>query len=495
MIKENKKLIFVLGFILVFYIWVGGTASSGFNPDRNIYNYYNMLTDGFLGGKLHLLVQPRPEILRLDNPYDFETVNKYSKFYLWDTCFYHRKYYIYNSIVPIVFVYLPYKFLFKIGISDYLVTTIFMFLGLVFTVLTLKKIWNKYFNHLPEWIFLLCVLTLGFSNIAPHMLRRLAQYQVAISSGYFFLNASIFFLYKASSEVKNISRNLLIASFLFGLSVLSRFDLIFGIAIFFLVWKKISDKKSSLLYLGQLLIPMLMCFVFQGLYNYLRFDDFLEFGSKYHLGLKSKWLFGFDYIVTGLYLYLVNNLYITSEFPFVYCASFFPPYLKIPKLSYIERTTGIFTTVPNSIFFIAHYGIIGFFNKPFSEKLKKNFPKFEFNLFFLPGITILLVLAMLNMFSMRYSTDFTTLLLSASFIIFFQLYSLLFQDKKKLKIINYIFIAFSLISIYNGFAFSVIGCEIEVAKYGLLAHNPEQYYFLKNLFEPVSKIIFKLLGR
>jgi len=45
-------------------------------------NYFHLLADGFRAGKTHLLVEPHPDLLALEDPYPFE--NRESTPHLWD---------------------------------------------------------------------------------------------------------------------------------------------------------------------------------------------------------------------------------------------------------------------------------------------------------------------------------------------------------------------------------------------------------------------------
>src|SRR3990172_4889103 len=103
----------LLGVAFSFYLW---TASSSNNPFsfgprpsnyyrdfygskdyRNKQNYYNMLSDAFLSGRLSLLLEPRKELLDLPDPYD-PSLN--AQFKLHDVSLYNGKYYLPSGPTP-----------------------------------------------------------------------------------------------------------------------------------------------------------------------------------------------------------------------------------------------------------------------------------------------------------------------------------------------------------------------------------------------------------
>ena len=258
----------ILGLIFYYYFWTASGGSNNFDPNTNIYNYYNQLADAFVQGKLHLLTEPSKEILESPDPYNPATrISHY--FYPWDTSLYKGKYYLYYGVTPVITFYLPYKLLIHRSPSDYFAVMIYMFGGLLWTVALLREICNRCFRTIPNWMILTVICVLGLADAAPYMLRRLAHYQVAISCGFFFVSGGIYLLYRGFNNPTQNLKLLYLGSLFLGLAVGARPHLIaVGIVIILSILKVIKhypvQDKARTNKICAFLLPYLLCLFLLG---------------------------------------------------------------------------------------------------------------------------------------------------------------------------------------------------------------------------------------
>ena len=153
-----------------------------------------MLSDALLAGQLNLLVKPAPELLALKNPYD-PAVN--APYRLHDMSLYHGRYYMPWGPTPALTLFIPFRVL-PGDLPENLAVAIFSFGGLVFSTLLFKLLLRRFFPSNPPWFEFVGAAALAFGNAAPFILRRPAVYEVAITSGYCFMFAGLYFLCSAA---------------------------------------------------------------------------------------------------------------------------------------------------------------------------------------------------------------------------------------------------------------------------------------------------------
>ena len=61
-----------LALVLAFYSWTAWSTARTFPNQVDVggRDYFNLLTDAFVHGQVSLLVEPSPQLLALDDPYD-----------------------------------------------------------------------------------------------------------------------------------------------------------------------------------------------------------------------------------------------------------------------------------------------------------------------------------------------------------------------------------------------------------------------------------------
>lgn len=466
--------------ILYFYYWTASIASDNFNPSRNIYRNYNFLVDAFISKRLYLIEINKQcsDLL----PGDF-----------WDYSCYKKKIYSYFGIAPALVLYLPYKLITGKNLSDYMAAFLFFVGGFIFNYLFLSYIRKKYYKELSNLPFFISTFAVGICNAGPFILRRLADYQVAIASGYFFNSATLYFLSTSIEDKKINAKKVLLASLMSGFAFASRpqncfFYLTSAIIMFFYVWRL---KKLNLKFLFYLCFPFVACGLLIALYNYFRFDNPLEFGFFYQRGMPLGKMFEFVNLQINSYVYLIHPIQVSKVFPYFYATSVNLPEsirVMLPQKYFVEKTAGIFPCTPflviNIFSFIFCY--IAWKMSDIEDKREKMvFPVFESLLAFLPSLTILIFLLFMPFASMRYLGDFLAFFLIFTSLAWF--YSLLHLRRIK-NAYNFLLISgltLALISIMIWFLFSISGCEYDQRLYGLFSQSPEQYNTLENFFNSV----------
>ena len=195
-ILKHKALIAFCALVGAYYLWTVWSSGSpiAFGQDRGTltaykgptslgHNYYNLLSDGFLAGHLHLLVAPDPGLLALPNPYD-PAVNQNLALGIHDLSLYHDKLYLYWGPTPALLLYMPFRLL---GLGDLPDTTaifLFAFVGFCFSIACLRALAQRFAPDAPRWMLGAAAVALAFSNALPFTLRRVAIYEIAIAAGF-----------------------------------------------------------------------------------------------------------------------------------------------------------------------------------------------------------------------------------------------------------------------------------------------------------------------
>ena len=473
-----------LGIIFAYYFWTA--SSSGVITD-----YYNWLSDAFLAGSLSLLWEPSEELLNLMDPYD---PSSNQQLRLHDIVLYNGKYYTYWGPVPALILFMPFRLIFGANRPENLAVPFFCFGGLIWSILLLQFLAKTYFAKTPFWMYFAAIFCLSFSNIAPFILRRPAVYEVAISSGYFFLFGGLYWLLSGGLHGKAQPWRLLLGSLFLGLAVGSRPHFVFAVIFPLLLWLKFLKEQYRLPHLKEALIeglylfgPFLACIGLLGLYNHLRFESWTEFGSRYQLAaiyMPTHKFFGLSRILPGLYFYFLAPARISLEFPFLHLAPSYP--WSLPEGYYApEAVAGVLANIP----FIN----ILFLSPLVSQRsLRDSKPYLSLTLTFFILLALALVFLMSAVFAsatMRYEVDFASLLLLPSILLWF------YFDERfgNRKFERFIIRTFSLVLIVYGCLFN--GAISLTGYHDLLkARHPETYKSIEKAFLPLQQTAARFLA-
>jgi hypothetical protein len=342
--------IFVCIAIAVYALWY---SSAGRFPAFPAYsNDYIQLGEAFLHGQVSLLEQPDPGLKALQNPYDYQ--QRLNIHYHWDASYYEGRYYLYWGPVPAL-VFAAAEGLVHAPPSASLMVD-FAYIGLAVVVLVILLLISRYLfpeapGLFPGLFTLLALVNLPFL----FLLGNPQIYHASIIFGQLFLLLGLlgWIIYMITER----SAGLIIAGLGWGLAVGSRVNLAVSVAIlvvFALAWIGYgSGWKPSWKRAGPLLIPLVLCGLGLGLYNFARFGNPLETGQKYQLTIPAahSTYFSISYLPSNLYIYLFYPIDLAGKFPFVksalFDASLIPNWISLPAaMSFDHNVFGVFSSAP-----------------------------------------------------------------------------------------------------------------------------------------------------
>jgi hypothetical protein len=324
---EQRGLLLIAVAIAWFYLWTATSGPEHFSlkQEPGELDYYNLQVDGFLSGHLNLKYQGDPGLATLKDPYDPAQNAPYR---VLDMSYYKGKYYIYFGPTPALVLLLPWKLITGEHLPSHIATVIFTTAGYWISLLILLRLRRRCFPDVgvgPVW---LTALIMGLASMAPALLRRPAVYELAISCGYFFVMLAFWALYHAITAERRRLAWLALASTAYGLAILARPTCIYGAVIFPLVvgsrawWRERPQRWISadgLRLLAAAALPLGFIFLGMLLYNYLRFDNPLEFGQIYQLtgrDMSKVRAFSWSYLPFNAWLYLLMPAQHSAYFPF-----------------------------------------------------------------------------------------------------------------------------------------------------------------------------------
>ncbi len=337
----------LLALIFWFYLWTVGQGKILAIGTTQPNPYYNGLADAFAAGHVSLPLAPHPALLALADPYDPDANAPYR---LHDASLYKGKYYLYFGVTPVVLLFLPFRALTTGHLPMNAAAALFSFGGVCFSLLTLVCVRRRLFATRDVRVSYASVLMLGFGGAIPFLLRRPDIYEVAISSGFFCGAAAVYFLVSSTSGEGVSCWRLGLGSLFLGLAVGARPNLILAaplMAVPAWTWKyrDREERRRTLRRMAALVLPFMAVLFLLGLYNYLRFDSWTEFGMSYQLaGVDVRQLkFDISRIPSYSYLYLWQSFHVNMAFPYTHVIGVdaLPP-----PGSFLEPIAGLFLTTP-----------------------------------------------------------------------------------------------------------------------------------------------------
>jgi hypothetical protein len=319
--RWNRLLLWLLIAIFAsYYYWTIHPDPSQPIPK---FGLYCMVADALAHGQTNLLVGPRSELLALPNPYDPAQNARYR---MQDVSLYKGRYYVYFGVAPVVALFLPYRMLTGEVLSDREGAWLFAAGAYALACLLLELLWNRWWPMAPRWLLFFLCICLGFSNTFPFLLRRPAVYECAIAAGQFFLFLAMYATARAAFGCKYPR----LMAALSGASLAATFGsrpllVLAGVVLCLLL-----VRGGDLPPLGQrrqqfvcALVPFAAGVLLLLLYNDLRFDSPLEFGTSYMLSYadsRTTRLFDLSRLLPNLRFILLQPPGLRSTFPFIVAA-------------------------------------------------------------------------------------------------------------------------------------------------------------------------------
>jgi len=320
--------------------------------------YYDTLANGFLQGHLYTSVQPSRFLLAQPDPY----AAALRPYWLWDGSLYQGHYYLYWGPLPALItalVKLVRGRAFVVGdeqlVLGFLTARLLAGTALLWVLSRSPRLAPN------RWALCAAVLVFGLACPTPFLLARGAVYEAAIAGGQFFLVLGWWCSAVALTRPVRKNRWLAGAAGCFGLALSCRVSLLFVIALSVLVlglheglrkpgWKGLVRRALALA--G----PLLLAGSGLALYNYLRFDNPFEFGTRYQTSTMGFWT-DRSFWLPNLYSYALRPPVWDCHFPWLH-APYAPPHpvprwLLPPHYVTYEPLAGLLRTTPFGVLLLA----------------------------------------------------------------------------------------------------------------------------------------------
>jgi hypothetical protein len=284
--------------------------------------YYDLLGRAFANGKLRLPVEPSPKLLALADPWS-DRINK--PYRLLDAVLYKGHYYLYHGATPALLLFTTWYLITRHDLPENFAAFLLSLGGYLFLSELFTRALSSLSIRLPLSVYTLFLVALGVGQSVPFLLHRVKVYEVAIACGYFCLSAGFYFIFRRLSASGRPALWAALSGMSFGLAIGSRPHLgVAAVSVFFLLLL-LPDPLTSLARrfvrrdVVAFTVPVILCALGIAAYNYARFDNPLEFGTRYLLGGDSYRNFRLSTanLVRGLYYVLVCPPDLVPEFPFI----------------------------------------------------------------------------------------------------------------------------------------------------------------------------------
>jgi tetratricopeptide (TPR) repeat protein len=308
--------------IIGFFAWSAKSGVKELKGAQPADSYYNLLVQGFRAGQLNVKREAPPGLAQLPDPYDMEAGRPYRFIEgspIFDMSYYKGKLYLYFGITPALVLFWPYAALTGHYLLHKQAAVIFCSVGFLAGVWLLWVLWRRYFAEVGVGVVVAGALALGLGTGTPLFLASCDFYEVAISCGYALTMLALVAIWKALHEPVRRGWWLAAASLAYGLAVGARPSLLFGAVILLVpvvqawregrrVWPVLMAAVGPIVIIGLGLM----------LYNFLRFDNPLEFGWHYILPSdRDVRPFSRSYLWFNFRLYFLELARWSSQFPFI----------------------------------------------------------------------------------------------------------------------------------------------------------------------------------
>ena len=355
--KTTLTAVAILLLIAVVQVWIISAGQWWSWPTYS--DDYSRLADGFLRGRLGLMVEPPPQLLALPNPYDAIANRRYR----WnDALLFNGKYYLYWGPVPALLI-AAVCWPLRISMPDFGDQYI-VFAALLGTVVcSAILIWcirRQLFPQQKSQTAAVAIVSLGLGTPVMYLLGRAAIYEAAIAAGQFFLVLGVLLAFLALTRPRRAVMFMAGASVSLALSAGSRISLapaVAAIAIATLSYL-LRRHQRPVAIAAALVLPLVLSAAIFAWYNDARFGSIIEFGHRYQLAAagydaQSPAFLAIHQIVPNLYDYLFAAPMRLNTFPYVWAYRQRPwmaDFFGIPHRFAYEPVVGLAWSQPFLIF-------------------------------------------------------------------------------------------------------------------------------------------------
>jgi hypothetical protein len=491
--RVNVGLTLLGVFLAGLYIWVITIGRIEKWPSGR--DYYWLLAQAFRQGHTYLPVEPNPDLMKLENPYDHH--QRKGLEYLWDTTLYNGKYYLYWGPAPAVLGAIVSSITSK-PVTDAGLVFSFVIGTALFSVLLLREIYREF--KPVGWVFWGGVLASTVNIPLIWLLTRPTFYEVSISGGQFFLMAGFFLLFSAFRSPVPHKGLLAFSALALGLAGATRINLLPSVVFLALaiLWRiYVTNKKRlgvSLPAFVSVLLPLSLVAASLLWYNHARFGSIFEFGHRYQLtgpSLPADYndIRSVSYIIPNSYTYLFRLPSLSGEFPFLTVPwvkeNMWPSFIRLPAhYYYTEPVAGILFIVPlvglTGLLLVRIFWLLinGDLTNP--ESARNNdaglFSWIGFTLSVYVLIQMFILLIFINS-AIRYLFDISPELILLSTIFVGSNLHKIAAKSYQVKVLSFLWILASILTVVSGFLIGFTG-----EKNNFLNQNPQLYYQLHQWF-------------
>ncbi len=286
---------------------------------------YNLQVEGFRAGHLSLNWPVPAGLERLPDPYDpaANLVYRLSPYSLHDLSYYRGRLYLYFGVTPALVLFWPWVAATGHYLPHRYAAALFCAVGFLAAAWWLLALRRRHFPAVGSVVAAAAVLALGLATGAPILLQRADVCEVPISCAYAFLMLALAAVWQALQAPERRVGWLGAASLACGLAVGARPSALFGTAILLVpvaaeFRAATAGRRRRLLAAAAL--PLLACGLGLAAYNYLRFQNPLEFGEHYQLAGDRQDIaqhFSLRYLWFNFRVYFLAPVQWSRVFPFV----------------------------------------------------------------------------------------------------------------------------------------------------------------------------------
>ncbi len=277
-------------------------------------NQYELLADSILDGHLYIDYDDiDPKLLAMENPYDYEERIAQQVISHWDHAFYNGHYYMYFGVVPVFFLFIPFKLLLGKTLVTFHATQFFVMFSIFAFFWLFYMISQKFFPKLQVGTYTLTTsaiitISLGYCVQAP------ALYCTAISGGIFFMLYSLCFFFYAVYYAKKEGSQILLAcigallgALAFGCRPPVALANLLAIPLAITYAKNYKGKHLIRNFI-LIAIPYIIVAGLLMAYNYARFENPFEFGQSYQLTSGDQTIYLSFFERFNLYEIIYNTI-------------------------------------------------------------------------------------------------------------------------------------------------------------------------------------------
>jgi len=482
--KSNLFTYIIVCIYFLFNFWTTTSSNNPINFSRKSVDYYNNLVDSFCAGKTYFLKLPSEQLLALKDPYD-PIANAPYRFH--DVSLYKSKYYLYFGTTPVLTLLLPFKVITGLYFPINLACLIYGSGVYYLLIIIVNSLCSDLNIKVNKYIKISVYLILAFATQLPILMRWANIYELAIICSMFYMLLGVYLCIIIVKNDNYLPVKLTLFSISVGLSIASRPNQLFAgfLIVSYITLILLNNDKTlklkKLFLIVCVLSPILIIGLILMFYNYIRFNNILEFGGKYQLaGVQnlSNETYGFKLdtsnFISTFKIYILEPLGLQNKFP--YFSSNYNILFKYNNANFKR----FYSVGPN--FSLIYTYPLYFFNFIFILFV---FIKFKFNNYSLKliyivnimGVLNILIFSLLGLVAARYYFDFAPLLIIANIVMLLYLKSIF------TKILQYVF---NIIIIVSSFytCIAIVGLSISGDSIrGLQYQNPEIFNKLSRIFK------------